>query len=63
MNPSDVLRRAKEARITDLLDVDILRYYMVKAIGNIDKAIYLAEKEEAELDTVPWTHGGRGVAE
>ncbi len=37
-----------------------LQYNDIRAL---DRAIKLAEKEETELDTVPWTHGGKGVAE
>ncbi len=40
---SELLHKAKEAGIDDLLEAEILVYYLKAAGGDIDKAIFLAE--------------------
>lgn len=41
---ADMLRRAKKAGL-DLLDAEVLVHYLKRAVGDMDKAIVLAEAE------------------
>ncbi len=44
---SDLLRKAKETGF-DLLDAEIVVYYLKRANGDVDKAIVLAEAEPVQ---------------
>ncbi len=44
-------------------DTDKLAADCSLALERINRTLARIEKDEAELDTVPWTRGGRGVAE
>ncbi len=68
MTPIEVLRRAVDGFRVWLASVILGKRLWQEFLRNLKKSglakyIALAEKEEAELDSVPWTHGGRGVEE